>query len=201
MAQELILIRHGSIGAEHAGRYIGVTDIPLAPDGQAQAQRLSGRADEWAGARCISSPLARARETAEIALGGSVPEIWTELREIDFGTFEQCTWGEIAERDPIVVSSWLKLPDQFAFGGGETVGAFLARIDYVLQRVAEAPEEQVVAFTHAGLIRWLICRALGLARDRYLAFSVEYASITRLRWDGRHGVLLCLNDIAHLEAR
>ena len=66
----LILVRHGESTGNAEGRLLGRIDSPLTERGSAQARSL---ADAVAGAtRLISSPLARARDTAE-ALGTGLP--------------------------------------------------------------------------------------------------------------------------------
>jgi alpha-ribazole phosphatase len=201
MARRLILIRHGELAAGCRGRYIGRTDEPLSPSGRRQAAALSGMVAEFGKAHILVSPLLRARETAGIALG---PEgtytVDDDLREIDFGRWETMSFAEIAAAEPAAVEGWAALDEGFAFPGGEGIGGFWSRIGAAADRIVADPAETVVAFTHGGVVRLLICRFLGLDYRRYLLFDVRPASVSEIRIEGEKGVLTRLNDLHHVEA-
>jgi len=199
MAQRVILIRHGDLGENARGRYIGRTDAPLSAAGKRQAAELAGEFDRLDGARVLCSPLARCRETAGIALGpGGIFANDTDLREIDFGRWEGMSFAEIAAADPAGVDRWAALAGDFAFPGGESIRDFRKRVRAAAGRIAADPAETVIAVTHGGVIRLLICLFLGLDVRRYLLFDVQPASITELSLDGGKGVLKRVNDTHHL---
>jgi alpha-ribazole phosphatase len=200
MAERLILVRHGDLGEKFHGRYIGRTDVPLAAEGRRQAAALSGKLGRLDGAHFLCSPLLRARETAEIALGaGAAFTVDDDLREIDFGRWEAMSFAQIAVADPAAVDDWAALEDAFAFPGGESIGAFRGRIGALAGRIADDPAGTVVAITHGGVIRLLICHFLGLEYRRYLLFDVRPGSLSEVAIDGGKGVLTRLNDRCHLE--
>lgn len=196
MAQELILIRHGYLGARYDGRFVGSTDAPLADEGPAQVACLADRMNEFAGAKCFCSPMLRTRQTADaMALPYEIDE---DLREIDFGSWECETFDEINASDPDTVSKWAEYADDFAFPGGDSIGGFNARVRRFAERVANEPSRRVLAVTHGGVIRTLICHFLGLELRNYLLFEVKPASISKIAiYDGK-GVLTQLNDTCHL---
>ncbi|MBE0556673.1 MAG: histidine phosphatase family protein [Proteobacteria bacterium] len=200
MAKRLMLVRHGDLGEAYRGRYIGSTDLPLAAEGRRQAAALSGEAARIAGVHFLCSPLLRARETAQIALGkGGAFTIDQDLREVDFGRWEAMNFAQIAAADPEAVERWAALEDDFTFPGGESIGAFRRRIAAVAGRIAADPADAIVAFTHGGVIRLLICHFLGLEYRRYLLFDVRPGSISEIAIEGGKGVLTRLNDRCHLE--
>jgi alpha-ribazole phosphatase len=200
MTQRLILVRHGDLGARYRGRYVGRTDAPLAAEGRRQAAALAGDLGRRGGAHILCSPLLRARETAEIALGADAAfTIDDDLREIDFGRWEAMSFAEIAAADPAAVDRWAALEDDFTFPGGEGIGAFRKRIGAVAGRIAADPSGTVVAITHGGVIRLLICRFLELEYRRYLLFDVRPGSLSEISIEGGKGVLTRLNDRHHLE--
>jgi alpha-ribazole phosphatase len=199
MTQRLILVRHGDLGEGCRGRYIGRTDAPLAAEGRRQAAALAGELGRLDGAHILCSPLLRARETAEIALGADAAfTIEDDLREIDFGRWETMSFAEIAAADPAAVDRWAALEDDFTFPGGESIGAFRKRIGAAAGRITEAPVETAVAFSHGGVIRLLICHFLGLEYRRYLLFDVRPGSLSEISIEGGKGVLTRLNDRCHL---
>jgi phosphoserine phosphatase len=65
----ILLVRHGETAWNREGRYQGRTDIPLSPEGERQVRALGGRLQHVDIAVAISSPLSRARATAEAILG------------------------------------------------------------------------------------------------------------------------------------
>ena len=99
----LALIRHGQTDWNLHGRMQGRTDIPLNDTGRGQAlAAASALADEpWDAV--VSSPLVRARETAEIlssTLGVPLGGSYDELVEQDFGAAEGTLVAELLERWP-----------------------------------------------------------------------------------------------------
>lgn len=200
MAKRVILIRHGDLGEACRGLYIGRTDLPLSEGGKRQAAALAGEIGRLSGVHLLCSPLRRTRETAEMALGAvDACDIDPDLREIDFGRWEGMGFAEIAAADPAAVERWAALDEAFAFPGGESLGAFSERIVAVAGRIAADPAGTVVAFTHGGVIRYLICRFLGLEDRHYLLFDVRPGSLSELSLDGGRGVLVRLNDRCHQE--
>lgn len=200
MAKRLILVRHGDLGEGCRGRYIGRTDAPLSPVGRLQAAALAGELARLRGASILCSPLLRARETAAISLGEEgIFTIDDDLREISFGRWESMSFAEIAAADPDAVEKWAALDEDFTFPGGEGIGPFRTRIGAVADRIAADPTGTVIAVTHGGVIRLLICIFLGLDYRHYLLFDVRPGSITELSLDNDRGVLTRLNDRCHLE--
>ena len=196
----MILVRHGDLGESCRGRYIGRTDAPLSAEGRSQAGALTGALGPLAGARILISPLSRTRETAEIALGKERPfSIDDDLREIDFGLWEGMSFAQIAAGDPGAVERWTALADDFAFPEGEGILPFRERIAAAARRMTADPAGTVVAFTHGGVIRLLICHFLGLATREFLGFDIQPGSLTEFRIKGGKWDLLLLNSRHHLE--
>ena len=100
----LILVRHGESTANAAGLLVGRQDAPLTERGLDQAHTLGPVLANIT--RVISSPLARARATAD-ALGTGLPvEIDERWVEIDYGEFDGeelgsvPAWQVVASRVP-----------------------------------------------------------------------------------------------------
>jgi broad specificity phosphatase PhoE len=200
MTKRVILIRHGDLGEGCRGRYIGRSDVSLSEEGKRQAAALSGELGRLNGAHLLCSPLLRTRQTAEIALGAAdVCDVDSDLREIDFGRWEGMGFSEIAASDPDAVERWAALDGDFAFPGGEGLRDFGKRIDAVAGRITADPAETVVAFTHGGVIRYLICRFLGLEDRHFLLFDIRPGSLTEIGIEGGKGVLTHLDNHCRLE--
>jgi broad specificity phosphatase PhoE len=64
---DLWLVRHGETAWSLSRQHTGKTDIPLTPHGEEQAATLAPRLRAVDFALVLSSPLQRARRTAELA--------------------------------------------------------------------------------------------------------------------------------------
>src|SRR5438874_5575955 len=121
------LARHGETEWSKSGQHTGRTDIPLTAAGEAGAKRIGTRLAGIPFARVFSSPLQRARRTAELA--GFAPEIDPELLEWDYGDCEGRKTVEIRQTMP----GW----DLFRDGApnGESVRQIADRADRVVPRL------------------------------------------------------------------
>src|ERR1700730_16083760 len=108
----LILVRHGESTGNADGLLLGRMDVPLTERGLTQAKAVG---PSVAGAtRLISSPLARARDTAE-ALGTGLPgEIDDRWIEVDYGEFDGRPLGLVPDE---VWTRWRSDPDYRPPGG------------------------------------------------------------------------------------
>lgn len=190
----LHLLRHGPAAAP-PGSLLGSTDAPLSGHGLSRLDRLIEphlqTVTHW-----FCSPKLRARQTLAYLRdkGCPVSEVAHDdrLREIDFGEWELKTFAEIIAIDPVRVAAWQHY-EGFVFPGGEAVAAFNRRIEELLKFFAGL-EGSVAAVTHGGVIRAMICAALGLPARSYLLFDVQPASLTVLDlFPGEGGVLRGLN--------
>ncbi|MHB8836308.1 MAG: histidine phosphatase family protein [Candidatus Methylomirabilia bacterium] len=197
MARRLILIRHGQVEERFEGRFVGSTDAALSPAGLCQAQDLvSWLAGKQPGS-CFCSPLQRCTATARVALKGLAlqPELDPDLREVDFGEWEGLSFSEIAGKDTAAVDRWARFEPGFRFPGGESINEFPTRIGAAADRMAAAPQETVVAFTHGGVIRFMLCALLRLNPGSYAAFEIRPAGVVELALFEGGALLQFLGDV------
>ncbi len=191
-AVRLFLLRHGPTTAPQ-GCFAGSTDLPLSGQGLAGLKELLPHLQEIETWYC--SPMRRTRQTLDCLCqqGCQIkqPVYDARLREIDFGAWEMKTFAEIAAADPEQIVAWQDY-ERFAFPNGETVADFLQRTQEMLAVLA-ASGKQVAAVTHGGVIRAMICMALGLPPRSYLLFDVRPASLTVLDLFSNGAVLRALN--------
>ena len=142
---EIVLVRHGQTEWSASGQHTSRTDLPLTEIGRERAQQLAPRLAQRSFALVMSSPLRRARETAELA-GFAAPVISDDLREWDYGEYEGLTTDQIRERRP----DW----DLWRDGcpGGESPEQVGVRADRVLE-VMRAAAGDVLAFAHGHILR------------------------------------------------
>lgn len=190
----LILVRHGESTGNAGGLLLGRLDAPLTDRGLAQARTLG---PSVAGAsRVISSPLARARDTAE-ALGTGLPvEVDERWIEVDYGELD----GQPLEAIPSEVwARWRADPD-FRPPGGETLSEAGARVRSACEELFAAEGEgargpgPVVVVSHVSPIKAATCWALGMGDEGAWRLYLATASVTRVAWRGAGPVLLRFND-------
>jgi len=191
---KIILARHAETGASYRGRYIGVSDPPISVKGREQAVDLARRLRQYDINQMLVSPLLRTRQTAAAILDRrQLP--WREesrLREIDFGRWEGMTFAEITALYPKEVERWGGAGGDFSFPGGEQVRQFWARISSLAQEMVSM-DGPLLALTHGGVTRALICEFLGLELTNYLLFDVAPGRFAVLDIYSEGGVLRGLN--------
>lgn len=154
----LLLIRHGATAWNEAGRIQGRSDPPLSPAGRAAVAAWT-LPPEAAPARWLSSPLLRARETAEILRGAAVPEE-PRLIETDWGQWEgECLAVLRAELGEAMAENEARGLD-FRPPGGESPRDVQQRVRPLLAALAESGGT-TVAVTHKGVIRAVYALASG----------------------------------------
>lgn len=157
----LFLVRHGETDWNAEGRLLSFTDAPLNARGEAQAAALASAVARVSWDHAVSSPLVRARRTAELILSGRADrpplEVDDRLREVDFGPYEG--WSEAQlEADPLAVS---RRRDGAQLSGVESDEDVVLRARSFLASLDGAPGTTLVV-GHGRMLRILIATALGL---------------------------------------
>ena len=85
---DVYLVRHGETEWSLSGQHTGLTDLPLTAGGEEQARQLRDRLNSISFAKVFSSPLQRAKRTAELSGYGAVAELDRDLTEWNYGDYE-----------------------------------------------------------------------------------------------------------------
>ena len=153
------VLRHATTGWNEAGRLQGLTDTELSPAGEAAARtwRLPAPADGWTR---ISSPLRRARRTAELVQPSAPVAIDSRLREMSFGSWEGHTLAELRATvgEAFLVAERRGL--DFEPPGGESPRAVMTRIGGWTAEIANRGRP-VLAISHKAVLRALLAMATG----------------------------------------
>lgn len=151
---ELILIRHGKTTGNLLGRYIGSrTDEPLCDEGR---EELAGKQLPEV-ERLYVSPMKRCVETAEILWPGfdrKKMQKVTDLRECDFGDFENKNYKELSGNGDY--QAWIDSNGTLPFPNGESMDAFKNRCREAFARIVEevsGAEQEWIASGKTGIFR------------------------------------------------
>ena len=151
---ELILIRHGKTAGNLLGRYIGSrTDEPLCDEGREELAGTQLPEVE----RLYVSPMKRCVETAEILWPGfdrKKMQKVTDLRECDFGDFENKNYKELSGNGDY--QAWIDSNGTLPFPNGESMDAFKSRCLEAFARIVEevsGAEQEWIASGKTGIFR------------------------------------------------
>lgn len=151
---ELILTRHGKTAGNLLGRYIGSrTDEPLCDEGR---EELAGKQLPEV-ERLYVSPMKRCVETAEILWPGfdrKKMQKVTDLRECDFGDFENKNYKELSGNGDY--QAWIDSNGTLPFPNGESMDAFKSRCLEAFARIVEevsGAEQEWIASGKTGIFR------------------------------------------------
>src|SRR5690606_9228955 len=99
---ELVIVRHGQTAANIAGLLVGRQDVLLTELGHMQAQRAAAAVAPLEPDALVSSPLQRARQTANPIAKHTLllPDVEDEIAEFGFGDFEGWTEKDALDRHP-----------------------------------------------------------------------------------------------------
>jgi len=194
--ETLVLVRHGATNWNASGYCQGRKDVPLSDVGRSQVELLR---DELAGYRfdrVFSSPLLRARQTAEGI--GYEPEVLPDLIEIDRGHWEGHDGEEIKRRWGKLHKEWYDDPAGLAMPGGESFDDLWARVERVARRLDDEPAATILAAAHKAFNRVLIAVMTGLPTKGVWQIPQPQACCNVLvRTDGGWKATR-VGDVAHL---
>ena len=170
---QVYLVRHGETAWSLSRQSTGRTDLPLTERGEQTAQELRSRLKGLSFAQVLTSPLQRARRTAELAGFGKEADVDGDLTEWDYGAYEGRRTAEIHAERP----GWRLLED--GCPGGETLEAVTARAERVIARI-RVLQGDVLVFAHRHILRVLTARWLKLPALDARIFELTTASLSIL---------------------
>lgn len=173
---DLLFLRHGPTEWNEAGRIQGRRDVPLAARARESLsrRRLPSRLGE--GRRWISSPLLRARQTAQ-ALGAEALEIEPRLIEMDWGEWEGRSLPALREALGAAMRENEARGLDFETPAGDGPRRVQARLRSWLGEIGRAGRP-VAAVSHKGVGRALLALATG--------WDMQGRAPVRLRWEHAH---------------
>ncbi len=196
----VLLIRHASNDYLKENRLAGlIPRIHLNEQGQREAAALARRLEAVALDAIYSSPIERARETAQaVAQNRKLDvQIHPGLIEVDVGQWTGRLISELAETD--AWKQMLAQPVASQFPGGDSFAHAHQRIVAAMDALVAAHPDQIIALvSHADPIKIALAHYLKMDLNQFNRIVVDPASVSVLKFNERGPVLDRLNDSGKL---
>jgi broad specificity phosphatase PhoE len=172
---EVWLIRHGETEWSRQHMHTGSTDIPLTDTGEEKATALRRRLEGVSFDLVLTSPLQRARRTAELA-GFPDAEATPDLVEWDYGEYEGRTTVDIHEERP----GWYLWTD--GVPGGDSPADVITRVGRVIAR-CRSVRGRCLLFAHGHILRSLASQWIEQPLELAAHLNLETARVSILADD------------------
>ncbi|MBD2198796.1 MULTISPECIES: histidine phosphatase family protein [Calothrix] len=210
---KVIIVRHGQSSYNTERRIQGRTDASqLTQKGQNDATKLGQALSNIAFNAIYSSPLQRAKQTAEIihhqlvnARGkAAVIQTSDKLLEIDLPLWERMLTSEVKEKYAEDYKTWHEHPDELrmlledAQGTKEhfpVVSLYAQAKEFWQETLPHHQGETILIVGHNGINRALISTALGVPPSRYHSIQQSNCGITILNFAGGLGDAVQLESL------
>jgi probable phosphoglycerate mutase len=197
----LYLCRHAQTVSSAVDSFNGRRDLPLTEAGREQARALGRRLSTVQFVSVVTSPLARAIDTALLIAPNNVHSVLDGLTEIDYGGWEGLSPEKARALDPARYDAWESDPSRTSPPGGEAAAEVAARaVEALAQIQRQFPDGPVLAVSHKATLRILGAALTGgpvsLYRKRWPQDECAL-NLVELR-PGKDSFLRLWNDTAHL---
>ena len=180
-----ILMRHGETAWNRMGRVMGRHPVELTEHGRQQVEATARFALNVKPDLIITSPLVRARQTAEIVEEAGIAEVL-------YGRWEGMHYHELIS-DPHYVT-YRKSPIEHPTPGGETIPEVQARgVAAVMRVMGEHPGQRVMFVSHGDIVRTVLCHFLGMELKHFHRIRVDNATLSAIQISGEFAEVKFLN--------
>lgn len=157
-AYKIHFIRHGITQGNLDGKYVGITDYPLCRDGIEELEELRHEYEYPKAQKVYTSPLLRCVQTADILFPDILTEPVDDMKEYNFGAFEDKTMLELQNNPDF--QKWLASGMVDTPVGGEDKQEFYLRLkrgfDKILADMMQLKIYDAAVITHGGVIMGLL---------------------------------------------
>ena len=198
----IYLIRHAEAEGNLYRRIHGWYDALVTENGLRQISALRRRFQDIPVDAVYSSDLLRTMTTARALYEPRGLELHTDpdLRELNFGTWEDQPWGQVYHCEPERMGQFNRTDPEWRAPLGESLEEAGARAGAAVERIARAhPGQTVAIFSHGTAMRQLLADIKGLSPEEWHTQShSENTGVTKLEWDGARFCVLFEGDASHL---
>jgi len=185
---KIYIVRHGETVSNRELRFQGRTDTPLNECGRKQALGAAEYFKNIPLAAIYSSPLQRARVTAQ-TIAAAQPrqldvQLEQDLQEICFGEWEGHNFEEVEKLQPGAWNNFFARPSEVKINGAESLAAAQRRARAAFNCAAQRhPNDAIALVTHGAVIRVLFCSLLGVDLNHIWQIHTANAGISRFTVD------------------
>ena len=201
----IYITRHGETRYNIEKRFQGWIDSELTETGITNARALGERLMDINIHRIYSSPLKRAKDTAEIIKGNRPIELIEEegFKEMFFGKWEGLPYSSAEERSGIKVSTFFKNLPSYTAEGGETFHDFSNRIENTFKKILSSNEDKTILIvTHALPVKLLIALTSNMGAENIGQVPyVHQASLTEIHYNEGEYKPILTGDISHFKEK
>ena len=202
MSTKILIIRHGETAWNRGQIFRGIYDIPLNENGKQQAglaaQALKGIKIHAA----YTSPLSRAKESAEIITKsfGISPVIHNGFIDMDYGEWTGKENSEVAKLWPDEHAAWIKNPHTVRPPGGTTLKEIFNNSFTAMEELAKKHRGETIAiFSHRVVNKILIIGALSLGLERFPFTMQGNCCINQIERISSGYLIHSINDVSHIK--
>jgi alpha-ribazole phosphatase len=195
------LIRHAETTWNAERRLQGTLDAPLSERGRRQVTALTAVLRAVPLVALYSSPLSRARDTAEPigAACGLRVQLIDELREMDQGEWEGRLVDDVVAADGQRVQAWWDAPHEVQVPGGESLRQVADRAVHAFHERAARHRGQAIAMVaHGGVNKVILLAALGAPLAHHFRIRQGNGCINLIEVDDATARVVLLNETEHL---
>ncbi|KAL8468024.1 hypothetical protein ACS0TY_031321 [Phlomoides rotata] len=200
--KKVTIVRHGLSTWNKEGRVQGSSDLSVLTEaGIAQAERCRAALIETHFDKCFSSPISRAKSTAEILWQGrEEPLVFLDsLKEAHLYHLEGMKNVDARKKYPKEFDQWREDPSNFCINGIYPTRKLWETAREAWLEILFTPGENFLVVTHKSILRALICTALGLGPERFRAIDVNNGGLCVFNFNKRgEAMLSALNMTAHM---
>lgn len=197
---EIILARHGETEWNVKDIFRGLADIALSNNGLKQAEKLARYLSSQKIEAVYSSPLQRARQTAElIARHHRLDVLVTPgLIDVNYGEWQGLLATQVQEKYPELYTLWSNQPQRVRIPGGDRLSQVRRRSRAVVAEVINKYSGTVVLVSHRAVNQVLICALLGLSTSHFWNVKLDVAGTTTFTYENDRFVLVEHNNTSYL---
>ncbi|KAK9267156.1 hypothetical protein L1049_009576 [Liquidambar formosana] len=201
-SKKVTLVRHGLSSWNEESRIQGSSNQSvLTETGVMQAERCKKALSNIYFDQCFSSPISRAKSTAEVVWQGrEEPLVFLDsLKEAHLFFLEGMKNVDARQIYPKEYASWREDPVNFTVNGVYPVRKLWETASESWKEILFTPGENFLVVTHKSMLRAMICTALGLGPERFRAIDVNNGGISVFNFNKRgEAMLQSLNMTAHM---
>jgi len=201
MLATMLLIRHAETAWNREKISRGVYDVPQNENGRTQARHLAKALASRKITIAYSSPLSRARETAQITLEphGIEATVHKGLRDFNYGQWTGLQDHVVANKWPEEHTLWLTAPHQARPPDGDTLQTVFDRSFDAVKQIAQQHDGQTIAlFAHRVVNKLRVLGMLTLRLERFAFIRQDNCCLNEFQRTAQGYVITSLNDTSHI---